>query len=82
MNVQCMRPPLVLFTRPKADTETEESDPATARDLLLIQAREIGWYEKVLLCPIRPLASVCNWSMGAEWAFQKAWRHDGAKRGT
>ena len=41
MNTQWLRHPLVLFSRPHADTETEESDPATAQDLLRIQALEI-----------------------------------------
>ena len=41
MNTQWLRHPLVLFSRLHADTETEESDTATAQDLLRIQALEI-----------------------------------------
>ena len=33
--------PLVLFIRPHAEPETEESDPALALDLCLIRAHEI-----------------------------------------
>ena len=41
MITPCLGPPFVLFIRRHADTETEESDPVTARDLVLIQALEI-----------------------------------------
>lgn len=58
MNTQYLEHPLVLFTRPHADTETEKSDPATARVLVrntgsrnLDGARKRYYVLYALLCP-------------------------------
>lgn len=66
-----------------ADTETEESDPSMARDLLLRDAREFWMVREnptyVLYALLRQFATGEYW---AQWASRKDYRAAGAKGGT
>ncbi len=64
----------VLFTRHNARNETEESDPTTTLELMLVRFSNYEWIYKVLLCPIRRPAALCNWGCSMRIDFGQACR--------